>query len=157
MAVQWLSWWLKRAEVTFKAGVVAVEYYGKGRRLDDDEGLEDEDILVEGKIVPLEVLEQRGAEVVEVESSTVVPRVSRAIQEMREREMVQGAPTSRRGSGGTGVGMRPSGWRGLNGHGMRSGNGGFQNRVTYPFGYGDVGEGRGYGDRGRGRGWGRWG
>ena len=100
------------AEVTFKAGAVAVEFRGKRKRLDDGEDLEDKDVLVEGRIVPLGVLERRGAEVVEGGSSMVVPRTPRAIQEMREREVVQGAPTGPRGRGGTGVGIGPSRERG---------------------------------------------
>ena len=55
--------------------------------------LSDEDVLVDGKILPLKGYEP-GAEVVEVESSTVVSSAPRAIQELREREVGLGAPAS---------------------------------------------------------------
>ena len=145
------------AEATLEAGAVAIEFRGKRRRLEIEMGLEDEDVVVGGKIVPLGALELRRVEVVEVGSSMVVPKAPRAIQEMKEREVVHGAPAGPRGSGGTGVGMEPSGRRGLHRYGTRSGIGGGSGGVPYPFGYGDVGRGRGYRGRGRGGGYGRWG
>ena len=143
---------------TFEAGAVAIEFRGKRRRLEDEERLVEEDVVVGGKIVPLGGLEPRRVEVVEVGSSTVVPKAPRAIQGLREREVVQGAPTGPGGRGGTGTGMGPSGGRGWNGHGhgygTRSGRGSVSSGVPYPFGStgGFYARGRGWG-RGRGGGY----
>ena len=137
------------AMATFEAGAVAVEFRGKRRRLEDEEGLVEEDVVVGGKIVPLGGLEPRRVEVVEVGSSTVVPQTPRAIQELREGEVVQGAPAGPRGSGGTGIGMGPSRGRGSHGYGTRSGGGRVPGGVPYPFGYSSTG---GFYARGRGRG-----
>ena len=139
------------AMATFEASAVAIEFRGKRRRLEDEERLVEEDVVVGGKIVPLGVLEHERVEVVEVGSSTVVPRAPRAIQELREGEVVQGAPVGPRGSGGTRVGMGPSRGRGLHGYGTRSGSGSVPGGVPYPFGYGSTG---GFYARGRGSGWG---
>ena len=142
------------AMATFEAGAVAVEFRGKRRRLEDEERLVEEDVVVGGKIVPLGGLELRRVEVVEVGSSTVVPQAPRAIQELSEREVVRGAPAGPRGRGGTGVGMGPSRRRGLHGYGTRSGGGSVPGGVPYPFGYGNT---RGFYARGRGRGGRGWG
>ena len=107
---------------TFEAEAMAIEFRGKKRRVEDRVSVVDEDVVVGGKIVPLEALDPIRVEVVEVGSSTVVPVAPRAIQERREREVVQGAPAGPRGRGGTGVGMGPSRGRGLNsGYALRSG------------------------------------
>ena len=140
------------AMATFEAGAVAIEFRDKRRRLEDEERLVEEDVVVRGKIVPLGELEQGRVEVVEVGSSTVVPKAPRAIQVMREGEVVQGAPAGPRGSGGTGVSMGPSRGRGLHGYGTRSGGGSVPGGVVYPFGYDNTG---GFYARGRGRGRGR--
>ena len=140
------------AMATFEAGAVAVEFCGKRRRLEDEERLVEEDVVVEGKIVPLGALEPGWVEVVEVGSSTVVPQAPRAIQELREREVVRGAPAGPRGSGGTRVGMGPSRGRGLHDYGTRSGGGSVPGGLVYPFRYYDTG---GFYARGRGRGVGR--
>ena len=138
------------AEVTFEAGARAVEFRGKRRRLEDDVSMVDEDVVVGGKIVPLGALESDEVEVVEARSSTVVPLAPRAIQGMREREVVHGAPAGPRGRGGTGVGMGPSRGRGY-GYGLRSG-GSVPGGVAFGSGTG------GFYARGRGRGFGRgWG
>ena len=108
------------AMATFEAGAVAVEFRGKRRRLEDEERLVEEDVVVGGKIVPLGDLEPRREEVVEVGSSTVVPQAPRAIQELREREVVQGTPAGPGGSGETRVGIGPSRGRGSHGYGTRS-------------------------------------
>ena len=55
----------------------------------------DEDVVVGGKIMPLKGYEA-GVEVVEVGSSTVVPKAPRTIQGMIEREVVLGAPVGPR-------------------------------------------------------------
>ena len=110
------------AVTTFEAEAMAVEFRGKRRRVKDRVPVVDEEVVVGGKIVPLEALDLMGVEVVEVGSSTVVPVAPRAIQERREREVVQGTPAGPRGRGGNGVGMGPSRGRGLNvGYGLRSG------------------------------------
>ena len=138
------------AEVTFEAGAMAVESRGKRRRLEDDVAMVDEDMVVGGKIVPLGALEPDRAEVVEVGSSTVVPLAPRAIQEMREREVVRGAPAGPRGRGETGVGMGPSRGMGYR-YGLRSG-GSVPSGVAFGSGTGGFyASGRG---RGMGRGWG---
>ena len=71
--------------------------------------ISDEDVVVGGKIIPMKGYEP-GAEVVEVESSTVVPKAPRAMQGMIEREVVLGAPAGPRaqmaGGGGTGTKRR---------------------------------------------------
>ena len=99
----------------------------------------DEDVVVGGKIVPLKGYEP-GVEVVEVGSSTVVPSAPRAIQELREGEVVHGAPAGPRAQLARGWGMGPSGRRGQIGFGS-SGS---------PFG-----ATRGFYARGPGRGRGR--
>ena len=137
------------AMATFEAGAVAVEFRGKRRRLEDEERLVEEDVVVGGKRVPLGGLEPGRVEVVEVGSSTVVPQAPRAIQELREREVVQGALAGPRGRGGTGVGVGPSRERGLHGYGTRSGGGSVPGGVVYPFGYDNTGR---FYARGRGRG-----
>ena len=141
------------AMATFEAGAVAVEFREKRRRLEDKERLVEEDVVVGGKIVPLGGLEPRRVEVVGVGSSTVVPQAPRAMQGLREREGVQGAPAGPGGSGGTGIGVGPSRGRGLHGYGTRSGGGSVPGGVPYPFGYGSTGGYYARG-RGRGRGWG---
>ena len=45
------------AIVTFESGAVAVEFLSERRRLEDEERLVEEDVVVGGKIVPLGVLE----------------------------------------------------------------------------------------------------
>ena len=128
-----------------------MEFRGKRRRLEDDVAMVDEDVLVGGKIVPLGALEPDWGEVVEVGSSMVVPKAPRAIQERREREVVQGAPAGPRGRGGTGVSMGPSRGRGYLGYGLRSG-GSVPGGVAYGSGTGGFyARGRG---GGVGRGWG---
>ena len=129
------------AMATFETGAVAVEFCGKRRRLEDEMGLEEEDVLVGGKIVPLGGLEPSRAEVVKVGSLTVVPSAPRTIQEMREREVVHGAPAGPRARGGTGVGMGPSRGRGYGGFGGSA-----------PSGVAFRGGTRGFYARGRGRG-----
>ena len=104
--------------------------------------LSDEDVLVGGKIVPLEGYEPR-VEVVEVGSSTVVPSAPRAIQVLREREVAHGVLAGPREQLARGRGVGPIRRRGQPGFG-RSGSlfgatGGF-----YARGPG--------GSRGRGRG-----
>ena len=99
------------AMAMFEAGAVAVEFRGKRRRLEDEERLVEEDIVVGGKIVPLGALEPRRGEVVEVERSTVVPKAPRAIQERVEREVVQEAPAGPRAQMARGRGMGTIGRR----------------------------------------------
>ena len=139
------------AMATFEAGAVAVEFRSKMRRLEDEDRLAEEDVVVGGKIVPVGDLETRRVEVIEVGSSTVVPQAPRAIQGLRERVVVQGAPAGPRGRGGTGVGMGRSRGRGLHDYGTRSGGGNVPGGVVYPFRYGETG---GFSAcwRGRGRG-----
>ena len=134
------------AEVTFEAGAMAVEFRGKKRKLEDDVAMVDEDVVVGGKIVPLGALEPDRVEVVEAGSSTVVPSASRAIQELKEREVVHGAPAGPRGRGGTGVGMGPGRGRGY-GYGLRS-DGSVPGGVAFGSGTGGFyacGRGRGVG------------
>ena len=139
------------AMATVEAGAVAVQFRGKRRRLEDEERVMEKDVVVGGKIVPLGVLEPGRVEVVEAGSLTVVPQAPRAIQELREREVVQGAPAGPRGRGGTGVGIGQSRGRGLHGYGTRSGDGSVPGGVVYPFAYNNTGGFYAYG-RGRGRG-----
>ena len=139
------------AMAMFEAGAVAVEFRGKRRRLEDDERVVEEDVVVGGKIVPLGELEPRRVEVVEVGSSTVVPQAPRAIQGLVVREVVQGAPASPGGRGRTGVGMGPSRGRGLHGYGTRSGDGSVPSRGVFRGATG------GFYACGRGRGDGGWG
>ena len=95
------------AEATLEAGAMAVEFRGKRRRVEMVTGLEDEDVMVGGKIVPLGVLELRREEVVEVGSSTVVPKAPRVIQGIIEREVVLGAPAGPRAQMARGRGVGP--------------------------------------------------
>lgn len=78
------------AMATFEAGAVTIVFCGKRRRLENEKKVVDEDIVIGGKILPLEAFEQGRVEVVEVESSTVVPQAPRVIQLLREGEVVQG-------------------------------------------------------------------
>ena len=126
------------AMATFGAGAVAVKFRVKRRRLEDEKRVVEEDKVVGGKMVPLGGLEHGRVEAVEVGSWTVVPQAPRAIQERKEREVVQGAPAGPRGRGGTGVGMGPSRGRGLHGCGARREGGSVPGRVPYPFGYGST-------------------
>ena len=134
------------AVAAFEAEAVAIEFCGKKRRVEDRVSVVDEDVVVGGKIVLLKALDPMRVGVAEVGSSTVVPMAPRAIQERREREMVHGAPAGPRGRGGTGVGMEPSGGRGLNTRqGLRSGG-------SVPSGVAFRGGTGGFYARGRGRG-----
>lgn len=67
--------------------------------------------------MPLEAPESGKVEVVETGSFKVAPSMPRAIQELRERGVVQGVPAGVRERGGTGVGTGPSRGRGYNGFG----------------------------------------
>ncbi|PUU80424.1 hypothetical protein B9Z19DRAFT_735168 [Tuber borchii] len=138
------------AVAKFEAGAVAIQFRGKRRRVEEFDEKMEEDVVVGDKIVPLGVLESEVVEVVEVGSSTVVPSAPRAIRGLVGREVVHGAPTGPGGRGGTGVGMGPSGGRGLNGFGLRS------DRCFGPIGVAFRGDTRGFyaRGRGRGRGWG---
>ena len=78
--------------------------------------ISDEDVLVGGKIIPMKGYEP-GVEVVEVGSSTVVPKAPRAIQGMIEREVVLGAPAGPRAREARGRGMGPFRRRGQTGFG----------------------------------------
>ena len=134
------------AVATFEAEAVAVEFRGKKRRVEDRVSVVDEDVVVGRKIVPLGTLDPMRVEVVEVGSSTVVPVAPRAIQESREREVVQEAPAGPRGRDGTRVGMGLGGGRSLNsGYGLRSGG-------SVPGGVAFRGDTRGFYARGRGGG-----
>jgi len=134
---------------TFGTDTVAVEFREKRRRLEDEVRVVEEDVVVGGKIVPLGALEPRKVEVVEVGSSTVVPRAPRATQVLREGEVVHGAPAGHRGRGGTGVGMGLSRGGGLNVFGRGDWGGSMSGGVTFRGGT------RGFYARGRGRGGGR--
>ena len=130
----------------FEADAVAIEFRGKKRRVEDRVSVVDEDVVVGGKILHLGALDPMRVEVVEVESWTVVSVAPRAIQERREREVVQGAPAGPKGRGGTGVGMGPSRGRGFNsGYRLRSGG-------SVPGGVAFRGNTRGFYARERGSG-----
>ena len=73
-------------------------------------------MVVGGKIIPLKGYEP-GVEVVEVGSSTVVPKAPRAIQGMIERKVVLGAPAGPRAQMARGRGMGPFKRRGQPGFG----------------------------------------
>ena len=101
--------------------------------------LSDEDVVVGGKIIPLKGYEP-GVEVVEVGSSTVVPKAPRAIQEMIEREVVLGAPAGPRAQMARGRGVGPMRRRG---HiGVRPSGSLFRTTGGY-YAHGPWGNGRG--------------